>query len=505
MSYTITTTAGVTLATIADGTTNDTATSLTLIGKNFPGYGALINENFVGLLENFSKSSAPNAPLTGQLWYDSGVSLLKVYNAGTWKSLSTTSVSATSPVSGQVAGDLWWDTTASQLKVWSGAVWVVIGPTYTATTGLTGAIPETVLDSTSASHVVIKFYIANIVVGIMSKDPVFTPQISLAGFATIMPGLSLSTSIANMQLTGSASNALSLNGLLGSQFLRNDQNTSTNYAVTVGTGAGGGLKIGASFIAKSEGSVSTLATVQSNDDLHIDVNKSGVLTTVIGIDGTTGRVTLSDDIAVTGQASIGTHLTVAGQSMLSTVQVNSSLLPASNNTATIGQVGTVFNSIYATNFVGSTLTLTAPLPIASGGTGSSVATGTGLTVLSAGPALTGTATIDSIPLGYRIIPQNPQGGGYTLNASDSGKHIYYTGGTSTLVIPTNVAVPFASGTAITIVNNGSGLYTLSPASGVTIIKAGTVGAYTGTLSQAGLITLMKIATNTWIVSGVGLS
>ena len=49
MAYTITTTAGATLASIADGTVNSTNTSLTLIGKNYAGYGIFLNENYIKL------------------------------------------------------------------------------------------------------------------------------------------------------------------------------------------------------------------------------------------------------------------------------------------------------------------------------------------------------------------------------------------------------------------------------------------------------------------------
>ena len=85
MSYTVTTTAGVTLASVADGTVNTTSVSLTLIGKNYAGYGIFLNENYVKLLENFYNSTAPSAPLPGQLWYDSTNSILKVYTGSIWK------------------------------------------------------------------------------------------------------------------------------------------------------------------------------------------------------------------------------------------------------------------------------------------------------------------------------------------------------------------------------------------------------------------------------------
>ena len=40
--------------TVVDNTKNTQDTSLTLIGKNYPGFGQAIAENFVHLLENFA-------------------------------------------------------------------------------------------------------------------------------------------------------------------------------------------------------------------------------------------------------------------------------------------------------------------------------------------------------------------------------------------------------------------------------------------------------------------
>ena len=78
MSYNITLTNGTTLTKVNDGTINQTVTDLTLIGKNSTGYGGFFNDNFVRLLENFSNSSQPNFPLTGQLWYDTSENRLKI-------------------------------------------------------------------------------------------------------------------------------------------------------------------------------------------------------------------------------------------------------------------------------------------------------------------------------------------------------------------------------------------------------------------------------------------
>ena len=88
MAYTINLTDGNIFATVADGTIN-TSSSVTLVGKNYAGYGEFLDENFIQMLENFSNPTAPVAPLTGQLWWDSGLGLMKVYTGTTWKTTSS--------------------------------------------------------------------------------------------------------------------------------------------------------------------------------------------------------------------------------------------------------------------------------------------------------------------------------------------------------------------------------------------------------------------------------
>ncbi|NDB64958.1 MAG: hypothetical protein EB168_04720, partial [Euryarchaeota archaeon] len=116
MAYTINQTDGTIFATVADGTINTTS-SLTLVGKNYAGYGEFLNENVLKLLESGANTTAPGAPLTGQLWYDKTNGILKVYNGTLFKTLSGATSSATAPTS-SVAGDLWFDSTNAQLKVY---------------------------------------------------------------------------------------------------------------------------------------------------------------------------------------------------------------------------------------------------------------------------------------------------------------------------------------------------------------------------------------------------
>ena len=57
MPYQINKTNGTLLVNLADGQIDTTSTDITLIGKNYSGFGEAINENFVTMLENFASSS----------------------------------------------------------------------------------------------------------------------------------------------------------------------------------------------------------------------------------------------------------------------------------------------------------------------------------------------------------------------------------------------------------------------------------------------------------------
>jgi hypothetical protein len=102
MSYTINLTDGTIFAVIADGTIN-TSSSMILVGKNYAGYGEFLDENYIHLLENGSNTTAPGAPLTGQLWWDQTTDTMKVYNGTTFKVISGATASASAPTS-NVAG-----------------------------------------------------------------------------------------------------------------------------------------------------------------------------------------------------------------------------------------------------------------------------------------------------------------------------------------------------------------------------------------------------------------
>lgn len=123
MAYNIQKTDNTTLIAVNDTELNNDF-GITLVGRNYSGYGVYLNDNFVRLMENFAKSSPPARPLPGQLWYDSVNKNLNFYNGGGFKSLAPLTVSASEPSAGpRGVGDLWWDTDNLQLKAYTSATY----------------------------------------------------------------------------------------------------------------------------------------------------------------------------------------------------------------------------------------------------------------------------------------------------------------------------------------------------------------------------------------------
>ena len=291
MAYTINLTDGTIFATIPDGTIN-TSSSMTLIGKNYAGYGQFLDDNFIHLLENSSNTTAPSAPLTGQLWWDSGNNLLKVYNGTLFKTISAATASTSAPSSNST-GDLWFDTTNQQLKVWTGSAWLLVGPAFTAGTGTTGAIPDTIVDNTNVSHVVIKMYVNNNIVAIVSKDSAFTPQTPISGFGSgVLPGITLASTVSAVPqlFQGTATNSQTLGGYSASAFLLKNTNETTNGTFAILNN--GGLTVGANqdFKASVTGANVTLANQTSGGNINFSANISGTPTTVMTINGSTGVI-----------------------------------------------------------------------------------------------------------------------------------------------------------------------------------------------------------------------
>ena len=105
MSYIINNSRGQIVAVVGDGTVNTTATDLSLVGRAVTNYGEYQNENYIYLLENFANNTAPVQPILGQLWYNSGTDVISTYStANTWVVLASQTYVETAKVSPAFSG-----------------------------------------------------------------------------------------------------------------------------------------------------------------------------------------------------------------------------------------------------------------------------------------------------------------------------------------------------------------------------------------------------------------
>ena len=89
------------------------------------------------------------------------------------------------------------------------------------------------------------------------------------------------------------------------------------------------------------------------------------------------------------------------------------------------------------------------------------------------------------------------GTSYTLVLTDAGKQVTMTNASaSTLTVPLNSSVAFATGVVIKIIQLGAGAVTITPTGGVTISSNATSLAMT----QYQVATLIKTGTNTWVAN-----
>lgn len=100
------------------------------------------------------------------------------------------------------------------------------------------------------------------------------------------------------------------------------------------------------------------------------------------------------------------------------------------------------------------------------------------------------------------VPSSVKSTSYTLALADRGNSIDTSAG---VTIPLNSAVAFPIGTVITITNTSAAAITLTQTAGVTLRQAGTANTGNRTLAAYGMATLRKTATDTWFISGAGLS
>ena len=309
MAYTINKTDGSVVATITDGTI-DNSTSLTLFGKSYSGFGELLNENLLKLLENSASTAQPTAPLTGELFFDTTTAQIKVYDGTSFKPTGGAKSQATAPTSAS-AGDLWVDSDDDQLYLYTGSAWLLTGPVYASGQTLSGWKVET-LGSAGGNKVVSSMYAGNSRVAILSKET-FTPTITQTGFATIYAGITLNSALgAVFSGTTTAATALDVSGttntsgtvIAGGNFLRSDAADTTTGAITIDTDTGLVLGDAQELSITVASNNVTIAQTSNNKNLSFTINDGGVTKTPLAFTGSSGDITLTGNTTITGNLTI---------------------------------------------------------------------------------------------------------------------------------------------------------------------------------------------------------
>jgi hypothetical protein len=511
MAYTINLTNGTEIVAggLSDGAVDTSATSLTLIGKNYAGYGEILNENLVHLLENFASpnsgaTSGPPNPLAGQLWWDTTNNILRVYSGASWKiSTGATSAPFSSPPGdlSALGGDLWFDSTNQQLKIYSGANWVTVGPAATPVTGDTGAFPSVMTDTLGGSHIVTQIRIAGVSYVIISKD---TFPSALAGFSTVKAGINFSTIASpTMQINTQDINATA------STLVQRDSS-----AGIAGAGITGTILTGTNYIT----SPTVIATTSFNGNIAGNVTADLVEATTIrasGISasgGFTGTLLTASQPNLTGLGTL-TALNINGNVAIlaASATLNGSPIarigdPANFSSINSTPIGNAVPSTGAfTTLTASSLTTTAALT--SNGTiiASTVQAGT---LGNTGALLTGTLTtaiqpnvttasslvsVANITTGtWSANTVQPQYGGTGVN---NGTRTITLGGnlitTAAWTLNQNVEInssPTLRGTNFNSIPNGALINSGIVINGISVALGGTysqtlVSSVTGTANQ----------------------
>jgi len=351
--------------TVQDGVVN-TQTDLSFIGKGYAGYGEVIAENFLHLMENFSNTSAPTKPIQGQLWWDSTNNKLQVYNGTAFQTAGGSAPYQSEAPSGLSQGDIWIDSDTGQMYFYNGISSVLVGPP--SSTGTTnGFTYDTILDSADASQNVTKLFNDGNLIAIISEDT-FTPKVSITGFSSIKKGITLTTAIADVKFQGTASDADALGGVAAANFLRSNTNDTTSGTLGVVNDSGFTVGADSDLSLTVDGTGAIISNTVQNTDITFKVNDGGSTTTVMTIDGSESRIGIGTTTPTTKLQVSGTttstafagpltgnvagNLTSSGANSMGTLAMSGTLtskaiVPDTDNTYDIGTASVGYSTVHA--------------------------------------------------------------------------------------------------------------------------------------------------------------
>ena len=340
----------------------------------------------------------------------------------------------------------------------------------------------------------------------------FVPNANIANTAFAVAGANVSgfvpnANIANTAFAVAAANVSGLGNIATINLNGNNQTwlagngVFANIAIpTVGNIATINLDGNVSNLLTGTGTfvaIPTVPTVGNIAVINLDGNASNVLR---------GNGTWSADATSSyGDGNVTTLLGAFGSNAITTTGNVSVGNIIGNGQALTGLTGAnVIGTVPSATTAGTVTTASQP-NITSVGTLTSVSvTGnvTGGNISTTGNI---SGNTNGFTIGYLNVPQVAAANA-TLALTDAGKHYYSTtAGNLTLTIPTNASVAFDTGTAVSIVVQAAGNVLVNATSGVTLYMGGNATAGNRVVGNYGMATLMKVASDTWFISGAGVA
>jgi hypothetical protein len=309
MAYIINKTDGSILATVADGQVDTLSTNITLIGKNYSGFGEALNENFVKILENFSGSAAPAKPVRGQIWFDTAELKLKVYNGLAFQPVSSATIANSQPTTLGV-GDLWFNDIDKQLYFFDGTATILLGPDYSTSQGLSGLKVINLLDTLNQNRVITVLYNNGILLGIFAKDA-FTPKVPIAGFdGAIVPGFNAGT-LSGIKFNVTATNAEQLGGQPANVYVRNDTSNIINGQLILTSNLGLVIGDAGQGLFQVQNGNILLANIASNRNFTLNLRRGVIQEPAIFVESATRTVNFYRE-EIESEVYVGGNLTVQG-------------------------------------------------------------------------------------------------------------------------------------------------------------------------------------------------
>lgn len=337
MAYRLNKTNGDLLVELADGIVDTTSLDISLIGRNYKGWGEVFNENFIRIIENFANSLAPDNPIAGQLWYDTNEQRLKVYNGTGFAPAGAPVVTASRPE--LTIGNLWIDNENKQLYFYDGneeGEYILVGPDFTQFQGKSGWEPVSVIDVTERSQTVLLLYIGNELFAAFTNQTFrLAGRQKISGYPDdpndtqnpprqlLIKGFNLVDSSINF--SGVASTALALEDSQGNRKLASDFVSSTGNAVLDGTLSiqnQNGLLLGNgstlfSQLRLTSNNTTALRTVQENADISLQTIVGSSFRNAVFIDGSAAKVGIyrtdpQYELDIEGDARVSQNLIVSG-------------------------------------------------------------------------------------------------------------------------------------------------------------------------------------------------